>query len=395
MATVGLALPLDQEEHLGSTAARHGHRVVARCSGAEETRVMLRSQAPELLVVHLSEQYFTPEILDEADALGTRVVGVSSTDAEHSRARRLGISTTVSEPPDWTSILGAVDVGALDDELTMESSDGKVVAVWGPPGAPGRTTLAIAVAAELAALEQARVALVDADAHAASVAPMLGILDEAPGFAAACRLAGGGALTAEELDRLAHTVRCASGELAILTGIGQASRWPELSQERVDETFRVLREWAAVSVVDTASSIEHDEEITSEWGAPRRNAATTAALTAADHLVLVGSADPVGLARLLRAHVELLELDGVPPCTVVVNRVRTSAIGLNPAAQIRQTLERLGAIHDPVLIPFDLVAADRAQLQGRPLGDVAPKSPARRAVRDLVAERLLPALRRG
>ena len=72
---------------------------------------------------------------------------------------------------------------------------GTVVTVWGPGGAPGRSSLAIAIAAELGAAG-VYTALGDADTHGASIAPALGLLDEAPGFAAACRLAGAGALTA-------------------------------------------------------------------------------------------------------------------------------------------------------------------------------------------------------
>jgi MinD-like ATPase involved in chromosome partitioning or flagellar assembly len=78
--------------------------------------------------------------------------------------------------------------------------------------------------------------------------------------------------------------------------------------------------------------------------------------------------------------------------TTVVNKVRSSAIGLNPSAQITQTLARFGGIADPVLVPWDPAAFDAALLSGRPLLDAAPRSSARNAIRKLVRERIsLPA----
>ncbi|WGW10682.1 hypothetical protein LWF01_11120 [Saxibacter everestensis] len=71
---------------------------------------------------------------------------------------------------------------------------GTVVAVWGGAGSPGRTTLSINLAAELAGLG-ATTMLIDSDTYAASIAPALGMLDDAPSLAAACRLAGRGMLT--------------------------------------------------------------------------------------------------------------------------------------------------------------------------------------------------------
>ena len=71
------------------------------------------------------------------------------------------------------------------------SGGGRVLAVWGPAGAPGRTTVAVAVAAELAARGR-RTTLVDADPYGGAVAQQLGILDEVSGLLAAARLAAGG-----------------------------------------------------------------------------------------------------------------------------------------------------------------------------------------------------------
>jgi MinD-like ATPase involved in chromosome partitioning or flagellar assembly len=263
-----------------------------------------------------------------------------------------------------------------------------VLAIWGPAGSPGRTTLAIALAAELAA-EGHTVAIADVDTHSGSVAPALGLLDEAPGFAAACRLAGADSLSQTELERIGQRYLSPRGSFWVLTGIGRPSRWPELSADRVVTAIKACREWVDFTVVDTGFSLENDEEISSDLFAPRRNAATISALREADHVIAIGSADPVGLSRFLRAHVDLVETIVTDRVTVVMNKIRASAIGLNASAQVRQTLQRFGGISSPVLVPYDRAALDAAILSGRTLCDVAPKSAARVAIRQFARERLL------
>jgi Flp pilus assembly CpaE family ATPase len=98
----------------------------------------------------------------------------------------------------------------------------------------------------------------------------------------------------------------------------------------------------------------------------------------------------VGLSRFLRSHVDLLETVSTHNVTVVMNKIRPTAIGMNPNGQVTQTLSRFGGIESPVLVPHDLVALDGAVLSGRTLADSAPRSPARAAIRELVASRLLP-----
>jgi MinD-like ATPase involved in chromosome partitioning or flagellar assembly len=265
-----------------------------------------------------------------------------------------------------------------------------VIAVWGPAGAPGRTTLAINIAAEIAAAGHT-VVLADVDTYSGSIAPSLGLLDEAPGFAAACRLAGSDALTRAEFERIAHRYNSPRGAFWVLTGIGQPSRWPELSAERVGDAITALRRWADYVVLDTGFSLESDEEISSDLFAPRRNAATLAALGSADRVVACGLADPVGMARFLRAWADLTATVTTTRVHVVMNRVRPSAVGLGAASQVTGALRRFGGIDDAALVPHDQAGVDAAVLTGRTLRDAAPRSPARLGILSLVRDELLPA----
>lgn len=390
MPRISLALPLALEDRIADQAARHGHEVLARATGAHELAAHVDAARPDAVIVAAEPRYLTPRLLATADESGVRVIAVTATDADRRYAATLGLVETVAATAEWAQteeLLHGVRLVAR--EAAAPTGRGTAIAVWGPAGSPGRTTLAIGVAAELAARGRS-VALADIDTHGASVAPALGMLDEAPGFAAACRLAGSDSLTRDEFERIAQRYESSSGGFWVLTGIGRPSRWPELSAERVATTIRQCREWVDYLVLDTGSSLENDEEIASDLFAPRRNAATITAVREADRVIAVGSADPVGMSRFLRAHVDVMEASTTSDVTVVMNRVRASAIGLNPHGQVEQTLARFGGIESPVLVPHDQAALDGAVLSGRTLVDSAPRSPARQAIARLVDSRILP-----
>ena len=176
------------------------------------------------------------------------------------------------------------------------------------------------------------------------------------------------------------------GGFRVLTGIGRPARWPELTAERVGGVLDAVRGWAEVTVVDVAASLEQDEELLSDVAGPRRNAATLEVLRRADRVVAVAAADPVGLARFLRGYAELLEITTPGRVTVVANKVRAGSIGLDPAGQVRATLERFGGVAPAHLVPWDPAAFDAALLSGRSLGEAAPRSSARAVLRRLAAE---------
>lgn len=391
MAAVALGLPLELEDRVSIDLERHGFEVAARCSSADELALTLRRPAAgcEFAIVSAAARYLNDRLMAEADAAGVRIVALVAADVERRHAASLGLLEVVDAEAGWSTI-EAVLLGERSGRTPVEAHrNGTVLAVWGPAGAPGRTTMAICLAAELAA-SGATVVLADVDTHSGSIAPALGLLDEAPGFAAACRLAGAEALTQAELERIGQRYLSARGSFWVLTGIGRPSRWPELSGARVTAAIAACRDWVDYTVLDTGSSLENDEEISSDLFAPRRNAATISALREADEVIAVGSADPVGLSRFLRAHVDLLETIDTDRVTVVMNRIRATAIGPGASGQVRQTLQRFGGIDSPVLIPHDLPGFDASILTGRTLLDVSPKSAARIAVTRMVAERFLP-----
>jgi Flp pilus assembly CpaE family ATPase len=276
---------------------------------------------------------------------------------------------------------------------TVEPGSGSLVAVWGPTGAPGRTTVAVGIAAELA-LAQVPTLLADADTYGGSVAQVLGFLDEAPGLAAAARLANLGQL---DLGALARIAPSAAPHLRVLTGISRSQRWTELRPAALEAVWSFARSLAAFTIVDCAFCLEQDEELSFDTAAPRRNGATLATLNTADTVIAVGAADPVGIQRLARGLGDLREaVPGVDPL-VVLTKVRRDVVGADPQRQLAEALERYAGVRDVTFVPDDRGPLDEALRQGRLLAEVAPDSAVRQALAGLAASldgRAAPAVRR-
>jgi len=263
----------------------------------------------------------------------------------------------------------------------QDAVPGSIIAVWGPAGAPGRTTVAVNLASELARLGQSTL-LVDADTYGGCVAQVLSLLDEAPGLAAATRSADQGSLDLAMLARLAPEV-CPG--LRVLTGIPKAERWPELRAAPLEHVLTLARRLVRFTVVDCGFSLEDDEELSYDTLAPRRNAATLTCLSAADAVMAVGAGDPIGLQRLVRGLQELGTVASPTP-TVVVNRVRASAVGSHPERRIGEALTRFAGIDDLRFVPDDPATLDDALLTGRLLAESAPDSGVRQSILALARE---------
>ena len=386
-----------------------GVTVVRRCVDLADLLATAASGQAQAALLSADLRRLDRDALVQLAAAGVAVVGlVPPGDEEAERKlRQLGVTQVL--PSDSTAeqvsaaVLAAVQAtpgadavrdwadpraalpdlpGAAADEPPVALGSGRVVAVWGPTGAPGRTTVAVGLATELAAQGRPTL-LVDGDVYGGVIAQVLGVLDEAPGLAAAARLANGGRL---DLPALAGLSRSLSPSLRLLSGIARADRWPELRPASLDVVLDLARSLASVTVIDCGFCLEQDEELTFDTAAPRRNGATQAFLEQADTVVAVGSADPVGLQRLVRGLGELKELLPSVTPTVVVNRLRASAVPGNAEAEIRAALARYAGVDALTTIPLDLAGLDAAVASGRSLHEVAPDSPARLTLAALAAD---------
>lgn len=325
----------------------------------------------EAIILPSARSVLTAELVATCDRVGVRILALGGTESR--LLGRLGLAAPLRPDAAGWEVVAALTAETAVAPRPTSRDPHRLIAVWGPQGAPGRSTVAIQLAVELARAGR-RTALVDADTVAPSLALLLGLSDDAPGIAAACRRAERGALDDAELSRLSTTITAAGGEIEVFPGINRPSRWPELASARLQPTLNACREWIEETVVDVAAAFDADDEVTYDLAGPRRHAATSTTLSTADLIIAVAAADPLGISRFLRDHAELRRLTAPTPVVVVVNQVRPGPLGIDARGQVRRTLERFAGISDVVFLPFDQRAADATLLHARPMADLTPRS---------------------
>ena len=382
---------------LAALGGRPGIVVLKRCVDVTDLMATAATGQAQVAVLSLDAPGLDPAAVDHlrrhAVAPVAVIDGTGRADDPASRVARLGPVATVDVDsldrlPDV--VLGAAGP-AEDDEPTRAGplaarGTGQVVAVWGPGGAPGRTTVTLGVAGELAR-RGVDPLVVDADPWGGAVGQHLGVLDEVAGLLACTRLGP----ETELPGRFLGLQRRVAG-LRVVTGLPRPDRWVEVREGTVDAVLGLGRRQGDV-VVDTGFSLEHDpaDEYAGRAG---RNTMTLEAVAAADTLVVVGSADPVGLSRLARALVELDEHTAGRPVVVVVNRMRAS-LGWSEA-EVTGMVRDFGSVAGLHFLPEDRAAVDRALLAGRTLAEGGDSSLGRafgRLVDDLAPDTATPRTR--
>jgi MinD-like ATPase involved in chromosome partitioning or flagellar assembly len=378
--------------------------VLKRCVDVADLMAAATTGQADLALVALEVPGLDPTALDHLHRHRIRVIGIEAADpttAEVARVRRVEVRTRLAA----AEIERVVEVLAADPdpdplglvstvrEATLPPGDpgappgASVIACWGPQGAPGRTTVAIGIAAELARRELTTL-LIDADPWGGAVAQQLGVLDEVSGVLAASRWRA----SRELAVRSADVQRGIGVHLRVVTGLPRPDRWAEVRPGTIEQLCELGRRTGRV-VVDTGFSLEDDPG--GEVGSARRgrNAMTLAALSSCDQIVVVGSADPVGLARLARGLSDLTDTaPGVVP-RVVVNRMRPT-LGWSEK-EIIGLVSGFGKVEGIHVLPEDRRAVDAALVSG----DFLTQGPLAKAISSLVdvlsPESMTPVTRRG
>lgn len=344
-----------------------GIRVARRCVDHGELLGTALRDLPSVVLVDSSLPWVDRDLVTTLRRVGVAVFAIGSS------ARpldQIGVScfpADVSAEAIATAVYGfsaPVAPVALVDGVST-SSAGRLVAVWGGAGAPGRTTVAIHVAIE-AARTGTRTLLVDGDVWSASVAQTLG-LEESPSLAQAARFAADG-----WPSPITDCVQNGPYGLQVLAGLARSELWPEVREE----SWRAVLAAAVVAydlvVIDLAAPIEEDEELVFDRVPFRRNVVTTVALEHSDEILLVATADPIGLRRAVVAHRTLGERrpSSEGDLRVVLNRVPRAGRRLQDCS--RAVSEWIGVA--PAAFLPEEPAFDRVIWEGRPLHDVASRS---------------------
>jgi MinD-like ATPase involved in chromosome partitioning or flagellar assembly len=360
---------------LGLLSGRRDLVVLKRCVDVDDLLATATSGQADTAVVAIEAPGFDLAAADHLVKHGVRAIAVVGDELGTVRASRIGVRATVDGD----------DLEALPDTITSDHQpapeppptpddppprQGRVIAVWGPAGAPGRTTVATSLAAVLGS--RARTTLVDADPYGGTVAQALGVLDEVSGLLSAARLAGSGMLE----ERFASVQRAFDHQFTVVTGLPRPDRWTEVRPGTVELLAEIASRHGHV-VIDTGFGLDDDDLS----GRPGRNQLTLAALEVADEVVVVGTADPVGLSRLVRALVDLRERRPMTTTRVVVNRMRPT-IGWTErdVTQMLSDFARPTGLH---FLPEDRATVDRALVTGRTLLETNAEGPLAVAIRRL------------
>lgn len=358
--------------------------LVQRCLDLPDLLAAARGRIATAAVIDAATPGLDLEAVGAVEAEGLAVIAVTADADAAGRADRLGVRVIAPEELDTVAaVLTELDnvpeqPDPLDDELAQllapaAARSGRQFVVWGPAGAPGRTTLAVALSSRIA--EDSDVMLIDADPYGGAVAQHLSMLDRSSGLLAAARHANGGRLDDITLVSLAPRI---GARLRVLTGLPRADRWAEVREPALEDLLERARRLVDTVVIDVGFSLEDPSD---PYGATMsRNAMTLRALHSADCVVAVGGVDPVSLARLVRGLRDLGEVAPGVPVVVVLNRARpTMAWREDDVRKALQTVAPGAAVY---ALPDDPGAADKALVAGRSITETAD-GPLRKALGQL------------
>jgi len=348
-----------------------GIELVRRCVDHGELLGIALRDRPRAALVAAELPWLDRDLVGTLQDAGVAVVAIDSLGGRP--LDRLGVSRVLDADATVEAVVAHLHGIGGDSAPSVRPPDadevsglnGRVVAVWGGPGAPGRTTVSVHLAVE-AARSGAKVVLVDADPWAPAVAQVLG-LAESPSVAQAARLAAEG-----WPESLASCLQVGPDGVAVLAGLAHPDLWPEIRDHAWRAVVDAARAQAGLVIVDVGAPVEEDEELAFDRVPYRRNLMTLTALESATDVFLVAAADPVAVRRAVVAHRALQQVrPAVARRTkVVLNRAPRSPRRLQECSTL--LAEWTGA---PPLafLPVER-AFDRCVWEGRTLRAVAPRS---------------------
>lgn len=360
----------DEDRILASVRAR-GWIVARRCIDAADVWGAVSIEPDSVVIASTSVQRLEPAIWTEICSSAAAVFVLRSPGDLNPTYAGLGHQEI---PADRASDLLVHALATHTPSRTQSHGEGGVVVcVWGTAGAPGRSTIALGLA-DAWSRAGLRACVIDADTYGPSVAHSLALVEPASGLLLACKHADHGSLNDEALSRALRSIRPG---LDILTGLEEASRWPEIRPDSFARVVSECRSHFDVTIVDIHDCIEETSDpVTGMRG--ERNGVARASLGIADQVIVVARPDPVGVARLVRAltHVERSDSDTQP--LVVLNRVRRGV----DVTEVKAVLARVGSPMTVAQVPEDSIVS-RAAIRGSLLSEMRSRSAARTRLRAL------------
>ena len=263
------------------------------------------------------------------------------------------IATVIRHPDDLSQWLSSL---AVSSQAQIARSTGHIIAVWGPAGSPGRSTVALCLAATLARRSD-RVMLVDGDSYAPSVAPLLGLHQRESGVVAMSRHARVSRPEPSALEDCVVRYELGDAGFGVVTGLSNPAQYVDCGSLAWAGALGALREVGHTLVVDLAPPLLQlpGETI----GGPQRNALSIATLELADKVVVVANPTPLSVLRLSRDWPRLTDLAQTASLEVCLNNAPS-----NPQSAVDDSAHALWQFtgHDEATV----LPRDRLWLESSP-----------------------------
>jgi MinD-like ATPase involved in chromosome partitioning or flagellar assembly len=352
--------------------------LVLRCLDRVELLATIRGGDLDAIVIAGLPGWLDEETVEEAARANIRLVGVSEDPGTRERLEAFGARSVAFDRSvdDIVEICRSAPLPPPRPSGQASIPRGRLIVVWGPKGAPGRSRVALELAGELASSDPDTL-LIDGDPYGGDVLQLLAITEELPGVVWAARAAAEQALDGASLLR--DLRRAWVGGPVLLPGLPRAELWPEVTDFGWRQLLAVARASFSFTVCDAGFCIEPD--ISALPGpAAGRNRMARAVLATADRVVAVCRSDVVGIKNFLWGLEELKALVELDAVTFVANRVRRSQ-----EREVGDLLRKHAGRRPAVYIPDQSAELQRADLAGATLREVEPKSDFCRGMRTMAA----------
>jgi MinD-like ATPase involved in chromosome partitioning or flagellar assembly len=299
----------------------------------------------EVLLIDDVCSFLTPRLVKNVREVGREIVGVYDPVDAHDAKRHLlecGITDVIEEdaaPEEFLAIAGITLLhrGASSSPVTSRPGSFRV-GVLGPIGGVGCTEIAIGIATNLS--HSRSTLLIDLDERMPSVTQRLD-LPVHPNLLTALEAAhhAAGSVTEAILNH---------DSIDVIGGLVNNARTHEIPHVEVE------------GVLDEIGNAGY-EVVVADLGSPRRDRLDFIRFHV---LIVVGLANPVGIARMVRSVRELTNMAEVPDTVALVNRVHA---GSRRRLEIRAEMARLLPTIPMILVPEDS-RLERASWDGTRLG---------------------------
>lgn len=384
LVTVSGAADLETEiaEELASI---NGVDLYMRCVDRVELLAAIRAGAIDAIVLCGWPSWLDAQCLDEASERSLKVCAIPRDPLDERELARWEVQA-LPVGTGGAEIMAAVRGKQAPPPPAPSSGAGRITAVWGPKGAPGRTTIAAELARMMAVTEPGTL-LMDCDPFGGDLKQALGVVDDVPTVIWAARLAARAELDASKLS--SELRRVGDPGPVLLCGLPRPGLWTEVSDHGFKRSLQALRAHFTTIVADAGFSLEEAADVLPDV-AGARDRMTRTLLAEADRVIAVFRPDPIGVRNLAVAFDRLVEVADRDRITLVGNGVTHGT-----TTDVSDLLQEHIGCRCSLWIPFAPEEAIAARTQGRFIAEVRPNGSIARAVTEVAQATGIKAPRRG